>query len=307
VKALLVALLLLGASSGVARLQPRLAATLHATKSREDVYVLPPPSQLKVMDLGYHAATVDMLWAKLLVEYGIHHQEKRAFPDLEKYMDAILGLEPRYAPLYRYGASMIVYRPPRGYEPDARRARALLERGIRERPDDWRVWQEYGDFLAFVAPSFLGNEEEIAVWRGEGAEALMRALSLGGDAKRAMSAAAILGKRGERDAQIRQLEKTYAMTDDEDDKQRIAAQLAALQDNRESDHKLETVERHRRGIERECGNAAPFLPKRDLCVLVGPFPAPAACAGPAQADAPGCARTWGDLFAAEDARYTPSQ
>ena len=48
------------------------------------------------MTLGYTAAAVDLLWAKVLVEYGIHHAEKRPFADLEAYLDAILTLEPTY-------------------------------------------------------------------------------------------------------------------------------------------------------------------------------------------------------------------
>ena len=50
--------------------------------------VFTPPSQLRAMTLGYHAAATDLLWAKLLVEYGVHHHEKRKFPDLEKYVEA---------------------------------------------------------------------------------------------------------------------------------------------------------------------------------------------------------------------------
>src|SRR5437660_1703747 len=72
----------------------------HDTKAREDVYLFPPPNQLRAVTLGYRAAATDLIWAKLLVEYGMHWQEKRDFPDLDRYVDAILALEPDFQPLY---------------------------------------------------------------------------------------------------------------------------------------------------------------------------------------------------------------
>ena len=58
--ALLVAALLVVPALGVAYLQPRLAHTVHEVKQRDDVYVLPPPAELRAMTLGYHAAAVDL-------------------------------------------------------------------------------------------------------------------------------------------------------------------------------------------------------------------------------------------------------
>ena len=74
---------------GVGWLQPRLAGAVHRVTAREDVYALPPPAELRALTLGYHAAATDMLWAKLLVENGIHHSEHRAFPDLDRYIDIV--------------------------------------------------------------------------------------------------------------------------------------------------------------------------------------------------------------------------
>src|SRR5579859_4385760 len=136
----LVALLLLVTVLGVARTQPRLAKTAHEVKEVEDVYSLPPPAELKAATLGYVAATVDLLWAKLLVEYGIHWAEKRSFPDLNRHLDAIIELEPSYGPVYEYVDTMLAYRPIHGTEQDARDARRYLERGTVERPWEPDLW-----------------------------------------------------------------------------------------------------------------------------------------------------------------------
>ena len=121
--------------------------------------------------LGWDAATVDVLWAKLLVEYGTHFSEHREFTEIPRYVDAILELEPNYEPLYKYVDTMLAYRPMQGTESDVRLARAYLERGTRELPQDPRMWLRYGQFIAFIAPSFLTNDRReagLAKGRGRG-------------------------------------------------------------------------------------------------------------------------------------------
>jgi hypothetical protein len=283
-----VALLALCACLGVARLQPKLARQLHDMKSREDVYVLPPPEQVRTMSLGYFAATVDQLWAKLLVEYGTHHQQKRAFPDLEKYIEAILGVEPTYAPVFKYADTLLVYRPPRGYEIDARTTRNLLERGVKARPYDPDVWTSYGDFLAFVAPSFLPNEDEISKWRLEGAFALEHAVELGAGSRHAVTASALLNRAGERDAAIRQLRRAFSMTDDPEEQEKIGARLDTLNDSVNK----EIREQAQRAVDTRHARDLPFA-SRTLYLLVGPFVDPRRCVGPASVDEkPHCAREW---------------
>lgn len=280
-------LLLACAALGVARLQPALAGQLKRVKDREDTYVLPPPQHLRAVSLGHVAAAVDLLWAKLIVENGVHHAEHRAFPDMENYFEAILALEPDYRLLYLYADTLIVYRPPRGYEADARTVRRYLERGIKERPYDEEVWLRYGDFLAFVAPSFLEKEEDIATWRREGADALFRAVELGAEVNRALSAAAILGRAGERDAAIRSLQRSYAVTDDPSIKERIAAKLANL----ELSHERERLETTMQRVEARWNAEAPYL-TRTAYLILGPMAAAAACAGPRHADDEACALHW---------------
>ena len=66
----------LACALGIALVQPGLAENVHKLRHRDDVFLLPPPSQLRVMTLGYRAAATDLIWAKLILEYGLHWQEK---------------------------------------------------------------------------------------------------------------------------------------------------------------------------------------------------------------------------------------
>lgn len=273
---------------GVAATQPALAEKIHAAKAREDVYLFPPPTELRVATLGYRAATVDMLWVKLRVEYGTHFVEKRAFPDASHYIDAILGLEEDYEPVYRYVDTMLCSHQPDGGTPeDARMARAYYERGIKARPSDHELWLHYGQFLAFMGATYLKSQDEIEAWRVDGAAALQRAVELGDDPDRALAAATLLSKHGERDAAVRALERAYALTDDAEVRESIARRLGSLQ----ADDVRERAQGDVAFIERVWRERWPFV-ARGTALLLGPAPDPRVCVGPNAAHLATCARDW---------------
>jgi hypothetical protein len=287
------ALLLLAGVGGVARLQSRLAATAHDAKEAGDVYALPPPPQLHAATLGWDSAAVDLLWSKLLVEYGTHWHEHREFLETPHYADAILELEPTYAPLYRYVSTLLAYRPLQGTEADVRSARAYLERGTRERPYDHDLWMEYGQFIAFIAPSFLHDEADQNRWRQDGAQAIGHAVELGADAERALTAAAMLSRYGATQAAIQYLERAYAFTEHPSMSsvhEAIGRKLAALQAN----GLREEADGAARVIEGRWHDELPFV-SRDRYLLLGPTVDAARCAGLSGAADPSCARDWQSL------------
>jgi hypothetical protein len=223
--------LLAAGVAGMELLRAPLAGRAYELKEADDVYAFPPPSHLRLMTLGYRSAAVDLLWAKLLVEYGTHWHEHRPFPDVPRYLDAILALEPSYEPLYKFADTLLVYRPPRGYADDARLARAYLERGAKkERPNDWHVWLEYGQFCAFIGPGFLSDDAEKDAWQIEGADAMAHAVELGADPDRSMTAAAIYNRYGHTAAARSALERVLATTQDEDTRAQIQQRLASIDD-----------------------------------------------------------------------------
>ncbi|MDP9036809.1 MAG: hypothetical protein M3O50_18585 [Myxococcota bacterium] len=278
---------------GVARTQPGLAATVHAVRD-DDVYALPPPVHLHAATLGWDAAVVDLLWAKLLVEYGIHWSERRDFRDVPNYVDAILELEPDYAPVYKFVDTMLAYRPMQGTEDDVRRAREYLERGTRERANDPNVWLEYGQFLAFVGPSFLRDPFERDAWRKSGASAMGHAVELGADADRALTAASMLSRAGASDEAARYLERAYAFTEHPSMREvheAIGRNLAALHANAIR----EDADAAARAFEARWHSELPFL-SRSRYLLLGPVVDPARCSGLAAVRDPLCERDWKQLL-----------
>jgi hypothetical protein len=295
--------LMASAAAGVAATQPRLAATVHEVKEGYDLVVFPPPAQLRAALLGWDAPAVDMLWAKLLVEYGTHFSEHRDFVEIPRYVDAIIELEPDYEPLYKYVDTMLAYRPMQGTESDVRLARGYLERGTRELPQSWRVWSKYGQFIAFVAPSFLKDPAEIQVWRREGAEAMEHAVELGADPDTALAATSMLSRAGATREAIRYLENAYAFTEHpsmHDIHEAIGKKLEALSAISLRDRADATM----RAIDERWNRELPVV-SRDHYLLLGPVIDPARCAGPSAFDEVSCAHSWQAVTAPESPEDSP--
>ena len=278
---------------GIAVVQPRLAQNVHSVQQRDDAFLLPPPDQLRAMTLGYRAAATDILWAKLILEYGIHWQEKRKFPDVTRYIDGIIALEPDYPLIYDFVDTILMYPGPVGATAeDARTTRRYLERGTRERPYDANVWVHYGQFIAFMSPSFLTDKNEIEQWRHDGAMALAHAVELGADAQRSLAASTILSKAGERKATIEHLQRAYAMTDDVEMREQFLLKLHSLQADAVAEQAVTFVDRELRAH-------YPFV-SRGTGLLIGPRTSALACAGPASYARRGCARDWQEAIRAEE-------
>jgi hypothetical protein len=292
VQSLLGILLVLSCAGGIGVLQPRLATTLKEHARRDDIAILPPPTQLRAMTLGYETAAADLLWAKLIVEHGLHWEERRAFPDMPTYLDGILALDPDHPTLYDFVDSLLLFVPTGATEADVHLARRYFEFGIKRRPTDPKMWLRYGEFMAYLAPSFLKDPKEAEQWRKDGALAITRAVDLGADPDRALAATSILSKTGEQKAAIAHLQRMYALTDDPETRRQIRIKLEALETTVDSEAAVSVVENLWRA-------RFPFM-SRGSTLLLGPYRDAAACAGPRSLGKKECPGDWTD--ATRDAR-----
>ncbi len=283
--ALLVLAVLLCASA-IGIVQPRLANVQKHVK-RDDILVLPPPEQLRAMTFGYRTVGADLFWAKLLIEHGLHWDERRAFPDMPTYIDAILALDPDHPIIYDFVDTLLLFVPNGATEDDARLARSYLERGTKQRPSDPNIWLRYGEYVAFLGPSFIKDPAVADQWRKDGAFALAHAVELGADPDRALAATSMLSKAGERKATIRYLRRAYALTDNPETRRQIRLKLEKLNATIESEDAEAAVE----AVEYEWRFRYPFV-SRSATLLLGPHRDPAACAGPSAEGQKGCPRDW---------------
>jgi hypothetical protein len=280
------------AGLGIALVQPGLARAITKVRLTDDITALPPPPQLRAMTFGYRAAAADVLWASLVVEYGLHSEEHRPFHGIRQYLDGILELVPDHPSLYRFVDTFLIYRPGEiASDEDVRAARMYLERGTKELPFDADVWLHYGQFIAFLAPTFLKDPNEIERWRTDGAFALARSIELGSNPDRTLTVATLLNQAGNRKAAIQQLQRHYALTEDPATRRQILLDLQRFQGSAAVEESVETVES-------QWHTLYPFLTKSGA-LLVGPDRDPAACAGPSSHQRRACAADWTAATAGE--------
>jgi hypothetical protein len=272
-------------SLAIARVQPKLAQTAKHVRLEADTSALPPPAQLEAMSLGYRAAAADILWATLLVEHGIHTHEKRAFRGVERYLDGIIALYPDHPMLYQFIDTILIFRPGEVATPeDARTVRRYLAKGSELNPHRADVWMHYGEFLAFLAPSFLKDEDEIQRWRTDGAYAMAKAVDLGASPDRTLAVSTLLTRAGANKAAIAQLQRAYALADDADTRDQIVQKLERLQAST-------SVEASVARVEHEWRTHVPHV-SRSMALLLGPFRDAAACAGKSTHEHKACRADW---------------
>jgi hypothetical protein len=286
------AALALAAAFVIALVRGPLFAVNHRVHETSDSYALPPPRELLALSLGYRSALADLLWANVLVSQGLHTEQHRRFDNLTKLLDAINELEPTYRDPYLLADALITFQAVQTPPEEVRKARAIMERGVENLPLDGELWLALGEFVGYVAPgTYLSDPAEQAAWRLDGARMLEHAADLGGDnaslSWQALGGAGLLSRAGERDAAIRFLRRTLAITDDVELKEKIEAQLGKLLGETRDDlfHRLEE------GIYAARHRDLPHVARIEYMVL-GPARDAAYCAGDAHAREAACAPSW---------------
>ncbi|MBM3771688.1 MAG: hypothetical protein FJW27_10480 [Acidimicrobiia bacterium] len=114
---------------------------------------------IRRLTLGYHALAADLYWVRAIQYYGstklrLAGQQGRpapaggadaqqGYPLLYPMLDLTTTLDPRFNIAYRFGAIFLAEPFPGGAgQPDL--AIALLEKGLRHRPDKWEYMQDIG-------------------------------------------------------------------------------------------------------------------------------------------------------------------
>jgi len=290
-------LIVIAAGFFVGQFRPKLNRAFAASTLEHDVYPLPPPKQTVVLSLGYRAALADFLFAHVLVSYGIHFQEKRRFEVVGNYLDAINELDPRFARPYRIADTLLTLQP-KSVGPDAyRKARTILERGMKEFPYDAALWSSAGQFIAYLGPGGLTDPAEQAEWQLAGGRALAHACELVTDDQsipyHCIAAAGLLTRAGQQDAARQFLKRVTMTTEDPAINALAAAELSRLGGDPEALNR-------RKRFESAWSQDLPFV-SMGAILTVGPSWQPAACAGLG----PSCATSW-RAWGEQDAATHPS-
>ncbi len=279
----------------IAIARPHAAAIADRVAEVSDSYDLPPNRVLPEVSLGYRSALADLIWAHVLVTQGLRMEAHRPFDYVVQYMDAISTLDPGFRDPYRLADTLIAYQSndPNKVE-NVRQARRVMEFGLKQFPLDTELWLDYGQFLAYVAPSVITDPKEQVQWRADGAKALAHVVELGAADPAALfkSVAAVrfMIDHGENEAAIRMLEKAYAVTDDPDTREQIELKLKRLLGTRAESQRLLLT----RKFDELWRNDLPFVSHTEMSAL-GPPVNVWMCAGlgsPDPAVTRPCDRDW---------------
>jgi tetratricopeptide (TPR) repeat protein len=125
------------------------SALLRVTQLREhstltEVLFIPSAKAVKRMSLGYTGLMADLYWVRAVQYFGSHHlAHAKEYDLLDPLLDITVSLDPKLEPAYKFGAIFLSQKPPQGAgRPDL--AVRLVERGIKEFPNDWHYYFNLG-------------------------------------------------------------------------------------------------------------------------------------------------------------------
>ncbi len=280
--AAVVAALWLGLSLVVAQLlRPGLAAEFARAKTKRDVYALPSPRQAKFFSLGYRTALAELIFAHVLVDSGLHLQQKRRFDTLAAYLRTVIELDPKYPTPYRLADTLLTFQAGKPLLKNYQDAREILHRGMRELPYDQELHLTAGQFMAYLAApqvAQLAGPEQAEAWRLDGARALARSCELVGRNENipyhCITAAKLFEGAGQLDAVKSFLRKVLAVSDDENIRALALGYLEKVLGEGERQQAQERLEQ----LEQLKKSDLPFISKNRYLLLPPPFD-PLACIG----------------------------
>jgi hypothetical protein len=136
--------------------QMRTGATL------EEVLYISSPKAVKKMSLGYEGLLADIYWTRAVQYFGSkHHAGSHHFDLLAPLLEITTTLDPQLLVAYEYGANFLAPKPPNGGGMPER-AIELEEFGIRNNPNEWRLYYNEGFIRYMELKDYAGAAEVFA-------------------------------------------------------------------------------------------------------------------------------------------------
>lgn len=134
--------------------QVRTAATL------EEVLYLNSPTWVKRLSLGYTGLLADIYWTRAVQYFGSKHVvAAKDYRLLYPLLEITTTLDPKLVVAYQFGANFLAPKPPNGAgQPD--QAIALVEYGIRNNPDNWKLYYELGFIYYYMGSNYYAKAAE---------------------------------------------------------------------------------------------------------------------------------------------------
>ncbi len=110
----------------------------------QDVLYISSPQALKRLSLGYNGLLADIYWTRAVQYFGSKHfAESQHYDLLAPLLEITTALDPHLTVAYEFGANFLAPKPPNGAG-EPQRAIELSEFGIRNNPNEWRLYYDLG-------------------------------------------------------------------------------------------------------------------------------------------------------------------
>jgi tetratricopeptide (TPR) repeat protein len=110
----------------------------------DEVMFLSSPKVIERASLGYDGLMACIYWTRAVQYFGSrHHADTRSYNLLAPLLEITAHLDPHLLVAYEFGTSFLAPKPPNGAgQPE--RAIELMEYGIQNNPDNWRLYYNLG-------------------------------------------------------------------------------------------------------------------------------------------------------------------
>jgi tetratricopeptide (TPR) repeat protein len=110
----------------------------------EEVLYISSPKLLKRLSLGYDGLLADIYWTRAVQYFGgKHHADAEQYALLAPLLEITTALDPHLTVAYEFGSNFLAPKPPNGAGMP-QRAIELAEFGIRNNPEEWRLYYDLG-------------------------------------------------------------------------------------------------------------------------------------------------------------------
>jgi hypothetical protein len=110
----------------------------------EETLFISSPKVLRRMSLGYNGLLADVYWTRAVQYFGRHHVAGvEHYNLLAPLLEITTTLDPHLLPAYEFGSTFLTTPPPNGAGMPEK-AVELMESGIRNNPDEWRLYFNLG-------------------------------------------------------------------------------------------------------------------------------------------------------------------
>jgi tetratricopeptide (TPR) repeat protein len=117
---------------------------LRSGGTTDEVLYISSPTVLKRISLGYGGLLADVYWTRAVQYFGSkHHNGAQHYELLAPLLEITTALDPQLLVAYEYGANFLAPKPPDGAGVP-RRAIELAEYGIRNNPNEWKLYYQLG-------------------------------------------------------------------------------------------------------------------------------------------------------------------